>query len=246
MTGHDVPSARVVVLKDGEAVAREMARWLLEEALAKKDGPFVIALSGGSTPKRLFKIMAEPEFAKTFPWDRTQIFFGDDRHVPYTHADSNYTMTRQLLLDHVAIPPANVHPIPADGTPEDDAALYQRSLERVYGGSVLEPGRPLFDVIMLGMGPDGHTASLFPRQPILGEREKWVAACTPDNAPHDRVSLTYPAIHSSRHVVFLVEGAGKAEMLARVRKGEDALPSSHITSEGDVTFLTDEAAAGDL
>ncbi|CDG38417.1 6-phosphogluconolactonase [Asaia bogorensis] len=247
MSGHDVTSARLVVLEDGEAVARKMAQWLLDQALAKKDGPFVVALSGGSTPKRLFKIMAEPAYAAQFPWRRTQIFFGDDRHVPFTHEDSNFRMTSEILIDQVDLPSENVHPIPADGTPEHDAALYQAALVDVYGSHHLIPGRPLFDVVMLGMGPDGHTASLFPRQPILQEREKWVAACTPDNAPHDRVSLTYTAIHSSsRAVVFLIEGAGKAEMLARVRAGDASLPSSHITSEGEVVFLTDKAAAGDL
>lgn len=246
MSGHDVTSARVVVLEDGEAVAQKMAQWLLDQALAKTDGPFVMALSGGSTPKRLFKIMAEPGYASKFPWRRTHIFFGDDRHVPFTHEDSNYRMTDELLLAHVDLPAENAHPIPADGTAEQDAVWYQNALQDLYGSHHLTPGKPLFDVVMLGMGPDGHTASLFPRQPILQEKTKWVAACTPDNAPHDRVSLTYPAIHSSHSVVFLIEGAGKAEMLARVRGGDDSLPASHITSEGEVVFLVDKAAAGEL
>lgn len=246
MSGHDVKTAEIVILKDGEAVAQHMAHWLLELALAKKDGPFVIALSGGTTPKRLFQILAEPRISDRFPWGNTEIFYGDERYVPAGDPASNYTMSREALLDHVSMPQANVHPIPTDATPDADAARYQKELETVYGGSELRPGKPLFDVVMLGMGPDGHTASLFPRQPVLKEQVKWVSTCTPDNAPHTRLTLTYPAIHSSRHVVFLLEGAGKAEMLARVRKGEDALPSCHITSEGDVTFLVDEAAAGNL
>lgn len=246
MSGHDVTSARVVVLDDGEAVAQKMAQWLLDQALAKTDGPFVMALSGGSTPKRLFKMMAEPDYASKFPWRRTHIFFGDDRHVAFTHDDSNYRMTDEILLEHIDLPTANMHPIPSEATTEEDAATYQATLQELYGSGTLREGKPLFDVVMLGMGPDGHTASLFPRQPILQERTKWVAACTPDNAPHDRVSLTYPAIHSSRSVVFLIEGAGKAEMLARVRSGEESLPASHITSEGEVVFLVDKAAAGEL
>ncbi|AOX16284.1 6-phosphogluconolactonase [Kozakia baliensis] len=246
MSGHDVKTAEVIVLKDGEAVAQHMAHWLLEQALAKKDGPFVISLSGGTTPKRLFQILAEPDIAARFPWSNTQIFYGDERYVPTSDPASNYTMSRETLLDHVSLPLANVHPMPTDADPETDAARYQKELQAVYGANELQPGKPLFDVVMLGMGPDGHTASLFPRQPVLKERTKWVATCTPDNAPHTRLTLTYPAIHSSRHVVFLLEGAGKAEMLARVRKGDDSLPSCHITSEGDVTFLIDEAAAQDL
>ncbi|AQS87370.1 6-phosphogluconolactonase [Neoasaia chiangmaiensis NBRC 101099] len=247
MSGHDVKTANIVVLKDGEAIAQHMAHWLLEQALEKKDGPFVVALSGGSTPKHLFQLLAEPAIAERFPWDRTQIFYGDERYVPIDDPSNNYAMSREALLSHVPVPAANVHRMPTEGEPSSDAARYQKELQEVYGQDTLQPGKPLFDVVMLGMGPDGHTASLFPRQPVLQEKKLWVSTCTPDNAPHTRLTLTYPAIHSSRHVVFMLAGDGKAEMLARVRRGDDAsLPSSHITTEGDLTFLVDEAAAKDL
>ncbi|WP_141301905.1 6-phosphogluconolactonase, partial [Komagataeibacter diospyri] len=215
--GQDVKTGAMVVLPDAEAIARYMAKWLTEQALAKKDGPFVIALSGGSTPKRLYQILASDAYRDRFPWANTQFFFGDERFVPDSDPASNYNMVEAEMLAHVNVPPANVHPMPTSGDPAQAAATYQAELEKVYGGTVLEPGRPLFDVVMLGLGDNGHTASLFPRQPVLDERKLWVSTCVPDDAPHTRLTLTYPAIHSSRHVVFMLAGAGKREAFAKVR-----------------------------
>ncbi|ACI52108.1 6-phosphogluconolactonase [Gluconacetobacter diazotrophicus PA1 5] len=243
MSGHDVKTGEMIVLADGEAIAQYMARWLTEQALAKTDGPFVVALSGGSTPKRLYEILGSADFATRFPWDRTQLFFGDERFVPATDPASNYTMTRTALLSHISIPPANVHPMPTEGDPAAAAARYQAELQAVYGADTLQPGRPLFDVVMLGLGDNGHTASLFPRQPVLQERRLWVSTCVPDDAPHTRLTLTYPAIHSSRHVVFMLAGAGKREAFAKVRAGDPAEPASHITTEGELVWLLDKAAA---
>lgn len=246
MTGHDVTTAEIAVSDDGNAVARAVAQKLMGLALAKADGPFVIALSGGSTPKRLFQFMAAPEFSEKFPWGRTHIFFADERFVPHTHADSNYRMTRGLLLDKIGHDRPHVHPIPIAETAKKSAQIYQTALQTLYGAKTLQRDRPLFDVVMLGMGNDGHTASLFPGRPILKERLDWVGACTPDEAPHERVSLTYPSIHSSRHVFFMLEGAGKADIFARVRQGDQALPSTHVTSEGGIIFFVDQQAAGGL
>jgi 6-phosphogluconolactonase len=246
MSGHDVQTGEMIVLADGEAIAQYMAEWLTEQALAKTGTgrPFVVALSGGSTPKRLYEILATAAFAKRFPWDHTQLFFGDERFVPPSDPASNYTMTRTALLSHIAIPPANVHPMPTEGDPTEAAAQYQAELQAVYGADTLEPGRPLFDVVMLGLGDNGHTASLFPRQPVLKERRLWVSTCVPDDAPHTRLTLTYPSIHSSRHVVFMLAGAGKREAFGKVRAADPGEPASHITTEGELVWLLDKAAAG--
>ncbi|PYD69841.1 6-phosphogluconolactonase [Komagataeibacter swingsii] len=242
--GHDVKTGAMVVLPDAEAIAQHMAKWLTEQALAKKGGPFVIALSGGSTPRRLYQILASGAYRDRFPWANTQFFFGDERFVPASDPASNYNMVETEMLAHVPVPAANVHPMPTSGDPAQAAAEYQAELEAVYGGTVLEPGRPLFDVVMLGLGDNGHTASLFPRQPVLDERRLWVSTCVPDDAPHTRITLTYPAIHSSRHVVFMLAGAGKREAFAKVRAGDPAEPASHITTEGELIWLMDKAAAG--
>ncbi|WP_256887783.1 6-phosphogluconolactonase [Acidomonas methanolica] len=245
--GHDVTTAGIIVLEDDDAVAHAMAAWLMQSALDKEDGPLVLALSGGTTPKRLLEVMAGPEYVARFPWRKCQFFYGDERHVPPDDPDSNYHMSCAALFSHVPVPPENLHPVPTGGSPEADAAAYEAELKKLYGAETFEPGRPLFDVVMLGIGPDGHTASLFPRQPVLEETRRWVSTCVPDDAPHVRITLTYPAIHSSRHVVFLLTGAEKAAMLKRVRQGDDAsLPSSRVTTEGTMTFVIDRAAAEDL
>ena len=247
MNAHDVKTARVVILPDAEAVAHHVAHWLFKLAIAKTNGPFSIALSGGSTPKRLFELLAHRHLASRFPWQNVQFFFGDERHVPVDDPASNYAMSHAALFAHVPVPPENIHAMPTTGTPEKDAALYERELKTFYGADTLQSGRPLFDVVLLGMGADGHTASLFPRQPVLKDVTHWVSTCVPDDAPHTRLTLTYPAIHSSRHVVFMLAGEAKADMFARVRRGDDAsLPSSHVTSEGDISFIVDRAAARDV
>ncbi len=231
------------MLPDAEALAARAAEFLLDRANEDPDRAFTVALSGGSTPKRLYEILAA-EYADRFPWARTHLFFGDERFVPHDHADSNYRMTREALLDHVHLPPANVHPMPTDGEPEEAARRYQAQLMAHYRGESLDSTRPLFDVVLLGLGENGHTASLFPDTPVLENVLDWVAPCVPLDAPNTRLTLTYPCIMSSRHVIFLIAGAGKKAVLARVRGGDRSLPASRITSVGRVTWMLDEAAAG--
>jgi len=233
---------RIVTLADPDTLARHVAAWLTELARASPDR-FAISLSGGSTPKRLFEILAEPEMAARFPWPKTQLFWGDERLVPYTHADSNYGMTRQTLLRHVPIPPGQVHPMPADGSPAEGAAAYQATLQAFYGAESLDMARPLFDVTLLGLGENGHTASLFPGTQSLSETLAWVAPVT-DGVPQPRLTLTYPAIACTNHVAFLVAGAGKADVLAKVLAGDRAQPATQVTAAGEVTWFTDRAAIG--
>jgi len=240
----DATTGAVHILDNGEAIARHVADWLLEHALKKTDGPFVIALSGGSTPKRLYEMMAEPDYAAKFPWANTHLFFGDERFVPVGDAASNYSMTDKALLSHIEIPAANVHRMKTEGEPEAAAASYESELQALYGSTDLKAGKPLFDVVLLGLGDNGHTASLFPRQPVLLERTKWVATCVPDDAPHTRLTLTYPAIHSSAYVVFMVTGGAKKDAWARVRAGDPKEPASTISSEGKLIWLVEPAVAG--
>lgn len=244
----DIRHAECEILPDNDAVALRMAEILIKAIDSKlaSGAPMArIALSGGSTPKRLFEILARPEMAKRVDWKRVELFYGDERHVPAGHADSNHTMATGALLSHIDIPPSQVHPVPTSGTAEEDARRYQEELQKAYGSDHLEKNRPLFDVVMLGLGPDGHTASLFPGQPVLKEKNLWVSTSAPTTAPHERVTLTYPAIASSDLVVFLITGKGKVPMLKRLREGDPEIPASHITSDGRILILADRAAAGE-
>lgn len=243
MSGDTVKTAKMIVRADGAEVALEMAQRLVGLAQAKQEGTFRIALSGGSTPKKLFELLASPTFVARMPWERIAFYYGDERHVPHDNAASNYRMSCETLFNHVAATQGRVFSIPTAHEAEADATSYERLMREHYGADQFDPAKPFFDVVMLGMGQDGHTASLFPRQPVLQEHDKWVATCIPDDAPHTRITLTYPTIASSRQVVFLLEGRGKSEMFRRVRSGDDALPSSHITTRGEMIFLCDKAAA---
>ncbi len=240
----NVAEAGEWVLADSEAIARGVAEWLTEQALRKSGGPFVVALSGGSTPKRLYQILATPDFASRFPWERTELFFGDERFVPADDESSNYRMVEEALLSKVTIPPARVHRMPTEGDPAEAARSYEAELRALYGSEALSPGRPLFDVVLLGLGENGHTASLFPGTAVLEERLGWVGACTPHDAPHRRLTLTYPAIYSSAHVLFLVAGESKRQVVAKVRARDPSQPASHVTTEGELIWVLDQQAAG--
>ena len=201
--------AKLEILADPEALSRRVADWMLELATAK-DGVFAVALSGGSTPRRLYEHLAGPPYRDVFPWSRTHWFWGDERFVPHDDALSNYRMVREALLSRAPIPAINIHPIPTEGiSPEAAASAYERELKSFYGAERLDPARPLFDVNLLGLGPDGHTASLFPGTAVLAERDRWVAAVIGAKS-EARITLTYPALESSRHAAFLVAGKREA------------------------------------
>jgi 6-phosphogluconolactonase len=235
--------ARLEIVTDAEALARHVADWLVGAA-AKSDRSFAIALSGGSTPRRLYELLASQPYRGTLPWERVHWFWGDERFVPYDSPDSNYRMVRQAMLARVPVPAANVHPIPTEGlTPEEAALSYEQQLKDFYGASTLSPDRPLFDVTFLGLGPEGHIASLFPGTAILKERLRWVG-CVIGAKPEPRISLTYPALESSREIAFLVTGAAKRAVLAKLLKGEPELPASHLHPvHGTLRFFVDRAAA---
>lgn len=232
------------ILADAEALSHRVADWLLEMATAK-GGIFAINLSGGSTPRRLYERLAGRPHRETFPWSRTHWFWGDERFVPHDDARSNYRMVREALLSRVPIPAANIHAIPTEGiSPGVAASAYERQLKSFYGAERLDPDRPLFDVTFLGLGPDGHTASLFPGTAVLAEQNRWVAAVVGVKS-EPRITLTYPALESSRNAAFLVEGQEKHAILSRLCCGDKSLPAAHLRPVGALRIFADKAAMGE-
>lgn len=231
------------VLADAPALAAHAAAWMTG-ILQARPGPVAVALSGGSTPKLLYQALAAPPFVDQVPWDRTHWFWGDERFVPHDDERSNYRMAMEAMLGRVGAPPANIHPIPTEGmSAEDAAARYQITLQAHHGGQTLDPLRPLFDIVLMGLGTNGHTASLFPDTPVLKERAAWAAAVTPKGEP-TRITLTYPALESCRFAAFLVAGADKREVLAQVRSGAGDLPAARYRPTGELHWFADQAAAG--
>lgn len=229
-------AGEIEILKDPAAVAARAAT-VIAEAMQGCSTPFRLALSGGSTPRETYKLLAA---RNDLPWSGVELFFGDERFVPQDHKDSNYRMVRESLLARGAAP-RGLFAVPTDGTPQQAADAYEEILRQQYGASNLELGVPLFDLVLLGLGEDGHTASLLPEQPVLNERKRWVAA-VPEGRGEPRITLTYPALESSRCIIFLVTGAAKRDALAQARGG--ALPAGALKPEGKVLWLADEAAAG--
>ena len=234
------PTARIETAVDGEALAHRAALWITDLADQNR-GRFAVCISGGSTPRRLYQLLARPPYADRMPWGRVHWFWGDERFVPWDHPDSNYRMVRTALLAAAPIPAENIHGIETKGAPADAARGYERVLKTFCGAETLDPERPLFDVLLLGLGPDGHTASLFPGTDVLDERERWVTAVV-GAKPEARITLTYPALESSRHAAFLVAGADKRAMLSRALAGDPALPAARLDPVGDLTWFVDAAA----
>jgi 6-phosphogluconolactonase len=233
----------VVVVADAAAFAEAAAKRLINR-VAQKDRA-AVCLTGGSSPEALYRLVAEEPWRDQVPWDRVHWFIGDDRFVPESDPLSNMGMARRLFLNRVPAPRQNIHPIATDAHEPDDAARrYEDSLKKFYGANRLDPARPLFDLVLMGLGGDGHTASLFPHAPALDEKERWVvgvakAGMTPF-VP--RVTLTFPALASTREMLFLVNGADKRAILSRVLSGDD-LPAHRAYADGDLVWLIDRAAA---
>ncbi|HEY0105210.1 MAG TPA: 6-phosphogluconolactonase [Rhizomicrobium sp.] len=228
--------AQFRVFADPDALARAAADWLLTAAQSS-EGDFALCLAGGETPRRLYDCLGTPPYLGAFPWPRTHLFWGDERFVPPDDALSNLRMVRESLLARAPIPPGNVHPIPTAGlSPPDAAAAYERTLR-----DFRPAGSPLFDATLLGLGTDGHTASLFPHSPALAERERWVLPVV-GAKPEPRITLTYPALESSRLVGFLVTGADKAPVLKRIRDGVSDDPAARLCAPGGAVWFADRAA----
>jgi 6-phosphogluconolactonase len=247
----------IIDVVDADALARTAAERLLArmppplpssargEGMEGGERP-AIALTGGSSPEGLYRLLAQEPFRSRVPWDRVHWFIGDDRFVPLDDPLSNMGMARRLFLDRVNVPAANIHPMPTTvASPHAAAKLFESELQRFYGAERLDPALPLFDLVLMGLGSDGHTASLFPGAPALEEKERWVVGVDKAHlAPFvPRVTLTFPALASTREMLFLVSGEDKRDILARVLAGED-LPAARARSDGELIWLVDRAATG--
>jgi 6-phosphogluconolactonase len=239
-------SPETIVLPDADALAQAAAERIAARFRAA-GGRVAFCLTGGHSPERLYELLAAKPYRDTLPWDRIHIFLSDDRYVPHHDALSNFAMARRLLLDHVPLPPGSIHPIPTGaGNVDEDARRYEAELRSFYGAVRLDRKRPLFDVVLMGVGDDGHTASLFPGRPELDERERWaVGLPQAGHAPFvPRITLTFPAMASTHDMLFLVSGRGKRQIVTRVLSGAD-LPAARAHSHGKLAWLLDRDAQGE-
>jgi 6-phosphogluconolactonase len=229
------------VYNDARELSEAAARMFVEEARRRIDesGRFAVALAGGSTPKVTYEILArEYGGPEDLDWSKVHAFFGDERSVPPDHEDSNYRMAREALLSHV--PVGSVHRMRGEMEPREAAALYEEELEEFFGGP------PVLDLVLLGIGEDGHTASLFPDTPALDARDRWAVENPVEKLNTTRLTLTVPAVDAARKVAFLVAGEGKAEALEEILEGDanpHKYPAKLVRPEAEVAWMVDRAAA---
>jgi 6-phosphogluconolactonase len=214
----------------------------LSSSAVSESGKCVIALPGGDTPRGLFELLAEDPFRSTLPWSKLHFFWGDERCVPKDHPESNYKLASETFLSSVAIPESNLHLAPVEGgSPSQIAQAYEQEIRRFFQ---LESGEfPQFDLILLGIGDDGHTASLFPGGPELDVQSCLVTWSQPDPFSPSRVTFTLETINQAKNVFFLVRGISKAAALGRVLDGDENLPAAKVKPiEGKLMFFVDEEA----
>jgi len=234
----------ISVYPDPEALALAAAGLFAEtaERVVAARGRCAILLAGGETPRRTYDLLAHEPLRKRVPWRQLHLFWGDERCVPSDDSRSNAGMACRTLLDRVAIPPGQIHPIDCDSNHQQAADRYEVLLQRFFAG---DP--PRFDLVLLGLGVDGHTASLFPESPVLDERERWTAVTRRPGEEIERITLTLPIINQAELIVFLVEGAGKATILHEVLEGESdprQRPARMIRpGQGHLYWLVDRPAA---
>lgn len=217
-------------------LAKAAASWTAERitgAVAARKACY-LALAGGETPRACYERLARPPYRDALPWPSVFVYWSDERQVPLDDPASNYAMAKAALLDHVPIPPDHVFPLVGDPTPA------------LRGVPADARGRPRFDLVHLGLGEDGHTASLFPGDPALREADALVAVVhNAPKPPPERLTLTLPVINAARAVLFMVQGGSKREALARVLRRDPAVPASHIQPvDGELHFIVDRAAIG--
>src|SRR5580698_439213 len=236
------------ILPDIDALSRAALEELLGDLknAIKQRGRGAIALSGGHTPEKMYSLWAATEkYRSETDWDRVHFFWGDERYVPQDDPLSNFRMTRETLLANVPIPAANIHAAPTNlPTPERAAEAYNQDLRKFFGSRA-----PAFDVTLLGLGPEGHTASLFPDSAALEEKSRWVVPVQVAAVPPNRLTFTLPVLNSSRNTYFLVAGENKRPILPALRAEPDTRPSAYPAgrirpTDGRVLWFLDQAAAG--
>ncbi|MBR0742035.1 6-phosphogluconolactonase [Bradyrhizobium liaoningense] len=233
---------KLIVAADAEALARTAAERVMAR-IAANSGRIAICLTGGSSPKKLYQLLGTDAWRDKIPWDRVHWFIGDERFVPERDPLNNMAVARAIFLDRNA-PAGHVHPIPTDvDNPDRGAEAYARELQDFYGAERLDPAQPLFDMVLMGAGPDGHTASLFPGYPEIEETKRWVVGVPRAHvAPFvPRVSLTLPVLASCREMLFEIAGHDKQPILTRLLNGE-TLPALRARSNGETVWLVDQAA----
>lgn len=233
---------KLIVETDAEALARAAAERVMAR-IAADAGRIAICLTGGSSPKKLYELLGSEAWRSRIPWERVHWFIGDERFVPESDPLNNMAVARAAILDRHA-PAGRIHPIPTTAaTPDAAADAYARELKAFYGGDQIDPARPLFDLVLMGVGPDGHTASLFPGYPEVEETRRWVVGVPKANvAPFvPRVSLTLPVLASCREMLFEIAGPDKRPILTRLLNGEN-LPALRARSNGETVWLVDKAA----
>ena len=224
----------------------ELAKMAADRVIARisaNAGRAAICLTGGSSPQQLYQLLATDAYRSRIPWNHVHWFIGDDRFVSADDPLNNMAMARRLFLDASA-PDNTIHPIPTDAAdPEDAAQRYENELKSYYGFSRLNPARPLFDLVLMGVGPDGHIASLFPGYPAVDETERWVVGVPQAHVEPfvSRVTLTLPVLASCHEMLFEAAGADKRAILTRVFDGED-LPANRVCATGETVWLVDRAA----
>lgn len=246
-----LPSGRLVVLPDRTALSRAAAERFVEAArrAVEARGAFTVALSGGSTPRDLYELLATPPWRDAVEWPRVHVFWGDERCVPPEDPRSNYRLAHELLLRHVPVPASHVHRMVAERADREAAAAEYAALIRRFVPAD-EQGVPRFDLVLLGLGDDGHTASLLPGSALIAERGRLVAVTDRQREGMTRLTITPPLIEHAGLLLFLVAGADKAPALREVLLGEerpDRYPAQLARgARGDVVWLVDQAAAAEL
>ena len=238
---------------DADALAKAAAVELLrlaQQSVAER-GVFTLALAGGSTPRKLYSLLATDPAFQNFPWDKTHLFFGDERHVPPSHIDSNYLMVSGTLLESKRVPLTHVHRVRAEMPDANAAAVdYDVELHSFFTPAMRLGAFPRFDVILLGMGPDGHTASLFPGSKALEEKERWVVANWVEKFNSARITFTFPVLNAARTVLLLIAGTDKAAMISEVLGIKSNTPSYPVQQvqpvDGAKVWFLDSAAAANL
>ena len=235
------------IAKDAKQLSADLAEWIgnyIQEVLQKKD-KFTFVLSGGSTPKQLYTLLADSPYRESIPWEKIHFFWGDERAVPFEDSRNNAKMAYDELLDKVGVKAENIHVMRTDIGPEESSAEYEKILKQYFNGS-----ETTFDFVLLGMGDDGHTLSLFPGTPVIHEQDAWVTSFFLPAQDMYRITLTAPVVNHAACVAFLAVGAGKAETLKHVLEGDfepDTYPSQVIKpSKGKLIWFIDEAAAANL